>query len=96
MSRQPESALTFDAGDKPWVVDLGKPDEYGEFSDSPYSGNVYLAIDDKLYGSLFIHLNDAGEPIITLGQYDPHTQEWEPRNDLHPELTETTTAGESK
>lgn len=95
MSRQPEFTLTFDAGGTPWVVNLGKPDQYGEYSDTPYSGNVYLTIDGQLYGSLFIHLNDAGEPTITLGQYDPRTQEWEPRNDLRPELTDTT-AEESK
>lgn len=92
MSRHPESTLGLDAGATPWTVDLGKPDEYGEYSESAYSGNVYLSIDGQIYGSIFVHLNETGEPIITLGQYDPHTQEWEPRNNLRPELTNPTGA----
>lgn len=95
MSGHPKSTLTLDAGGTPWTVDLGKPDEYGEYGEygeSEYSGNVYLSIDGQLYGSIFVHLNEAGEPTITLGQYNPHTQEWEPRNHLRPELTEPSRA----
>lgn len=79
-----ESTLTLDGGGTPWTVDLGKPDEYGEYGESEYSGNVYLSIDGQL--------NEAGEPIITIGQCNPHTQAWEPRNNLRPELTEPSRA----
>ncbi|UHJ58639.1 hypothetical protein LT337_32860 (plasmid) [Mycolicibacterium fortuitum] len=89
MSGHPKSTLTLDAGGTPWTVDLGKPDEYGE---SEYSGNVYLSTDGQLYGSIFVYLNEAGEPIITIGQYNPQTQEWEPRDNLRPELTNLTGA----
>ncbi|MBU8826550.1 MULTISPECIES: hypothetical protein [Mycobacteriaceae] len=71
----------------PITFDLGTANEYGDFDAAAYEGNLYLSINGRLYGSLYIrHDAAAGHPTITLGQYDPATQQWEPRNEIGPEL----------
>lgn len=66
--------------------------EYGDFDEAAYEGNLYLTINGRLYGSLYIrHDADAGHPTITLGQYDPAAQQWEPRNEIGPEASDDAT-----
>lgn len=46
-------------------------------------GNLYLHIDGKEFGSLFITYDgEDGVPTITLGQFDPETQDWETRAEI--------------
>lgn len=72
----------------PFTVDLGAANEYGDFDEAGYEGNLYLRINGHLYGSLYIrHDAAAGHPTITLGQYDPATEQWEPRNEIGPEAS---------
>jgi hypothetical protein len=81
--------VEIDAGSgTPASIDLGTANEYGDFDEAGHEGNLYLRINGRLYGSLYIrHDAAAGHPTITLGQYDPATQLWEPRNEIGPEVT---------
>ena len=79
--------LTIDLGWRQETIDLGDPDEKdGLFDDGDigaYAGNIYLHIDGKEYGSLYIH-HDQDGPLIELGQYDPDADEWVQRAQLRP------------
>lgn len=46
---------------------------------SANGGNLYLYIDGKEMGSIWIQY-DADGPKVTLGQYDPETMDWEERS----------------
>ncbi len=89
----PSAILEIDTGSSvPVTVDLGTPNNYGDFDDTGYEGNLYLRINGRLYGSLYIrHDAAAGHPTITLGQYDPAAQQWEPRNEIGPEASDDRT-----
>ncbi|SHX96749.1 Uncharacterised protein [Mycobacteroides abscessus subsp. abscessus] len=81
--------LGIDGGQgSPLDFDLGVADEFGEFGESPYTGNLYLRINGQLYGSIWVRVDEAGIPVITLGQYDETAEQWEPKNDLGPESPE--------
>jgi hypothetical protein len=70
----------------PVTIDLGAASEYGDYDDAGYEGNLYLRINGRLHGSLYIRHDAAtSHPTLTLGQYDPATQQWEPRNEIGPE-----------
>lgn len=77
--------IDLDVEGHPVSYELGTSDDYGEFSDAAYGGNVYLTLNGRLYGSLFVHLNGAGEIILRLGQFDQATGQWEERNNIGPE-----------
>lgn len=83
--------LEIDAGQgAPRTYDLGVPNESGDLDETVYGGNLYLTIDGRLYGSLYVRYdNVAGHPVITLGQLDAETQMWEPCNEIGPEVTDT-------
>ncbi|EHB45827.1 MULTISPECIES: hypothetical protein [Mycolicibacterium] len=91
--QQPPTTVEIDSGaGVPVTVDLGTANEYGDFDEAAYEGNLYLTINGRLYGSLYIrHDADAGHPTITLGQYDPAAQQWEPRNEIGPEASDDAT-----
>lgn len=59
-------------------IDLGEPDERGYFNND----NVFLVIDGRDYGSLFIHPQEDGTPTIALGQYDQEQEWWIERNPI--------------
>lgn len=73
------------------VIDLGEPDQgyldSGALAET--GGNLYLYLDGKEYASLFFHADEDGKPIITLGQFDYDTGEWESRNPITVSVTET-------
>lgn len=69
-------------------IDLGEPSDHGEFDEgdlAPTSGNLYLYLDGKEYGSLFFFRRKDGTVTITLGQFDADKQEWVEKAELdHP------------
>jgi hypothetical protein len=83
------TVVEIDAGTGvPVTVDLGIANEYGDYDEAGYEGNLYLRINGRLYGSVYVrHDAAAAHPTITLGRYDPATQQWEPRNEIGPEAS---------
>lgn len=71
--------LTLNFGHRQEEIDLGEPDARDGLFDNgeigAYAGNIYLYVDGREYGSLFIHHDDQG-PIIELGQFDETSDEW--------------------
>jgi hypothetical protein len=73
----------------PVTVDLGTANEHGDYDEAGYEGNLYLRINGCLYGSIYIRHDAAdGHPTVTLGQYDPAAQLWQPRNEIGPEISD--------
>lgn len=60
-------------------VDVTNEDGWAGGDLSANGGNLYLYIDGRELGSLFISYDEHGRPSITLGQYDPETEGWEER-----------------
>lgn len=71
--------LTLNFGNRQEEIDLGDPDTRDGLFDNgdigAYAGNIYLYVDGREYGSLFIHHDEHG-PIIELGQFDETADEW--------------------
>ena len=84
------AVIEIDAGSGvPVTFDLGTPNQHGDYEEAGYEGNLYLSVNGRLYGSIYVrHDAAAGHPTITLGQYDTATQQWEPRNELGPEASD--------
>ena len=76
------SVLSLDLGERQEQINLGEITEYGADGELLYSGNVYLYIDGREYGSLFISRGPDGEPKITLGQYQKAADEWVAENPI--------------
>ncbi len=76
------SILSLDLGESTLQIDLGEIDEHGTGGELLYSGNVYLHIDGREYGSLFIHRGPDGAPQISLGQYQDDAEEWVEANPI--------------
>lgn len=66
-------------------LDLGEPSEDGGYYDNGdlagLAGNLYIHVDGQEWGSLYFWARN-GEPTISLGQYDPWSEQWEDRNPL--------------
>ena len=70
------SVLSLDLGENQLRIDLGEIDEHGTGGELIYSGNIYLHIDGREYGSLFITRGPDGAPQIALGQYQEAAEQW--------------------
>lgn len=47
------TVIEIDAGaGVPVTFDLGRPNEYGDYDEAAYDGNLYLSINGRLYGSI--------------------------------------------
>jgi hypothetical protein len=62
----------------------GCGDDYAGGAVAAQGGNLYLYIDGREMGSLWITYDDDGTPKITLGQYDEESQGWEERSEVLP------------
>ena len=76
-------------GDSGQLVRIDVTREDGGFGDdhaggglASQGGNLYLEIDGKELGSLWITYDEKGEPKITLGQYDPESGDWVERSSV--------------
>jgi hypothetical protein len=89
-STSTSTVVEIDAGTGvPVTVELGTANEYGDYDEAGYEGNLYLRISGRLYGSIYIrHDAAAGHTTVTLGQYDPAAQQWQPRNEIGPEISD--------
>lgn len=76
------SVLSLDLGESQLQINLGEIDEHGTGGELIYSGNIYLHIDGREYGSLFITRGENGAPQITLGQFQEAADEWVPANPI--------------
>ena len=78
IARSP-AKLTLNFGHRQEEIDLGEPDARDGLFDNgeigAYAGNIYLYVDGREYGSLFIYHDDQG-PVIELGQFDETADEW--------------------
>lgn len=58
----------------------------GTYPDAEGTGlpdaNLYLYIDGMELGSLFLHRDQTGRIVATLGRYEEATMDWEPRESL--------------
>ena len=77
------SVLSLDLGESQLQINLGEIDEHGAGGELLYSGNIYLHIDGREYGSLYITRGPNGAPQITLGQFRDDAEEWVQANPIH-------------
>lgn len=89
-STSSSAVIEIDAGaGVPVTFDLGTANECGDYEEAGYEGNLYLSVNGRLYGSVYVRYDAAaGHPTITLGQYDSATQQWEPRSEIGPEAAD--------
>lgn len=77
------SVLSLDLGESQLQINLGEIDEQGTTGgELIYNGNIYLHIDGREYGSLYITRGADGAPQITLGQFREDAEEWVPANPI--------------